>query len=197
MRLPDGYIDLPAGKLANVATSLEMHERPAPRPDPPGAAGTLTRLENPDPDRYRRLFRRVGGPYLWSSRLALGEEALARILADPRVEIYALKSDDDEIGFLELDFRFGDECEIAFFGLVESAIGSGNGRLLMNRAIERAWSQPIRRLWMHTCTLDHPDAMAFYVRSGFRPFKRQIELYDDPRLIGLLPRTAAPQVPLL
>jgi GNAT superfamily N-acetyltransferase len=198
MVLPEGYTDLPPGKLANVATCLEMLERPEkPRPEPAGATATLVRVEAPDLDWYRRLFRRIGEPYLWFSRIALSDEELARIVYDPRVEIYAIEKDGDESGLLELDFRADGECEIVFFGFVEAAIGSGNGRRLMNRAIALAWSHPIRRLWLHTCSLDRPGAMAFYVRSGFRPYKRQIEYYDDPRLAGLLPETAAPDVPLL
>jgi GNAT superfamily N-acetyltransferase len=193
----DGYTDLPAGKLANVATCLETFERPRRRPDPPGTAVTLTRIERPQTDRYRRLFARIGEPYLWFSRLALDDRELAAILRDRRVEVYVLESAGAEIGFLELDFRVEGECEIVFFGLVESAIGNGHGRRLMNRALELAWAHPIRRLWLHTCSLDHPGAMAFYVRSGFHPYKRQIELYDDPRVVGLLPRAAAPSVPLL
>jgi hypothetical protein len=67
----------------------------------------------------------------------------------------------------------------------------------MSRAIERAWAHPIERLWVHTCTLDHPGALAFYVRSGFRPYRRQVEVADDPRLSGALPRNAAPHVPII
>jgi hypothetical protein len=50
---------------------------------------------------------------------------------------------------------------------------------------------------VHTCTLDSPDALPFYIRSGFVPFARQVEVYADPRVAGVLPREAAPQVPLL
>lgn len=67
----------------------------------------------------------------------------------------------------------------------------------MNRAIDLAWSRPIERFWVHTCTLDHPRAVDFYVRSGFRPYERKIEILDDPRVIGLLPRSAAPDIPIL
>jgi hypothetical protein len=67
----------------------------------------------------------------------------------------------------------------------------------MNRALERAWSRPIKRLWVHTCTFDHAKAVPFYVRSGFRPFKRQIEICDDPRSTGVLSRDAARGVPIL
>lgn len=192
-----GYTDLAPGKLANVVTCLEMLEAPPRRPDPPGIAVGLVQVPAPDPRWYRELFARIGGPYLWFSRLALDDAELATILHDPRVEVYAVRGDGEDIGFLELDFRTEGQCWLAYFGLVESAVGKGVGRWLMNRALERAWSQPIERVWVHTCTLDHPNALAFYIRSGFRPYKRQVEVYDDPRLVGLLPRTAAPHVPLI
>lgn len=76
-------------------------------------------------------------------------------------------------------------------------IGTGAARFLMNRALERAWSRDVRRVRVHTCTLDHPSALAFYQRSGFRPFRRQIEIADDPRLDGVAPRTAAKHVPIV
>ena len=76
-------------------------------------------------------------------------------------------------------------------------IGSGAGRWLMNRALELAWSRPVSRFWVHTCTLDHPSAVAFYERSGFRAFRQQIEIADDPRLDGTAPRGAARHVPII
>ena len=103
----------------------------------------------------------------------------------------------EEAGLLELDFRIPNECEISFFGVTAPFIGTGAARWLMNEALARAWSRPVRRVWIHTCTLDHPAALAFYQRTGFRPFARQIEIVDDPRLTGVLPRTAAPQVPII
>ena len=89
------------------------------------------------------------------------------------------------------------ECELSLFGVAPSLITTGAGRRLMNHAIEIAWSHPIERFWLHTCTLDHPHALAFYRRSGFEVFKREIEIYDDPRVLGITPRDAAPHVPIL
>ncbi len=67
----------------------------------------------------------------------------------------------------------------------------------MNKGITRAWSRPIRRLRVHTCTMDHPGALSFYIRTGFVPYRQQIEIADDPRLSGLVPETAAPHVPII
>jgi GNAT superfamily N-acetyltransferase len=198
MILPDGYADVPRGKIAAVVTSLEMTSRPMLRPDPPAAAGYgLRRETNADPDRFRALFRRVGQNYLWFSRLRMSDEQLAAELDDPRMELSALTRDGEDLGLLQLDFRQPDEVELSFFGVADELVGTGAGRWLMNRAIERAWAEPIRRFWVHTCTLDHPAALGFYVRSGFQAYRRQVEIADDPRLLGYLPEEAAPQIPII
>ena len=189
-----GVTDLPPGKIAEVVTYLEMLAAPE-RPEPPAAGFTLERFS--DVTRYRALFRRVGEQWLWMSRLVVPEAALRAILEDPAVEVLALRSAGEDIGILELGFRQADECELAYFGVVPEAIGTGAGRFLMSEAVTRAWARPIRRFWVHTCTHDHPRALAFYQRSGFRAYKRAIEIADDPRLTGHLPRDAAPDVPVI
>jgi GNAT superfamily N-acetyltransferase len=197
MLLPDGHHDVPAGKLAMIVTSLAMTAPPRHRPDPVPAPWRLERIEVPEPDAYRALFRRVGQEWLWFSRLRLSDAALLAILHDPNVAVYRVVAETGEVGLLELDFREAGSCELSFFGLVPELIGSGAGRWLMNQALDLAWARPIRRFWVHTCTLDHPKALDFYIRSGFEPIGRQVEIVDDPRRAGLLPRAAAPQVPLL
>jgi len=197
MILPDGYAEVPAGKIAAVVTSLEMTARPELRPDPAGGGFGLRRVARADLDWFRALFRRVGQDYLWFSRLRMPDAALAAELHDPAMELSALARDGEDLGLLLLDFRQPDEVELSFFGVAGELIGSGAGRWLMNRAIERAWAQPIRRFWVHTCTLDHPAALGFYLRSGFRAYRRQVEIADDPRLLGYLPREAAPQIPIV
>jgi GNAT superfamily N-acetyltransferase len=189
-----GVTDLPPGKIAEVVTYLEMLAAPEPR-EGPASGFTLERFC--DVTRYRALFRRVGERWLWMSRLVVPEAALRTILDDPAVEACALRSGGEDIGILELDFRQPEECELAYFGVVPEAIGSGAGRFLMSEAVRRAWARPIRRFWVHTCTHDHPRALAFYQRSGFRAYKRAIEIADDPRLTGHLPRDAAPDVPVI
>ena len=196
--LPVGYSSIAPGHIANVVTSLEMLERPASRRAkalPPGVS--LSSLDRSDPAIYRALFRRIGETWLWSSRLIISEEALRTILEDPRVDILVLRKDENDIGLLELDFRQDSVCELAFFGLVAAATGQGLGRALMDAALDRAWSRPITRFWVHTCTLDHPAALGFYIRSGFKPYAFHVEVLPDPRLTGHLPYDAAPQVPLI
>jgi len=197
MQLPDGYSDVPPGKIAAVVTCLEMHARPALRTEREGAPWRLRRVVRPDAAWYRELFARVGTEWLWFSRLVMPPAELERIIRHPDVEVYALSVGDRDEGLLELDFRDAGECELAFFGLGPALVGQGAGRYLMNRAIEGAWARPIRRFWVHTCTHDHPAALAFYLRSGFQAYARRVEVADDPRLTGLAPRSAAPHIPII
>lgn len=197
MNLPDGYHDVAHGALAAVVTYLEMTAPPPARPEHASDSWVLRPVAAPDLDWYRGLYRRVGADWLWSSRLSLSDKALSEMLGAAGVVIHALSAEGRDEGLLELDFRVAGECELTFFGLSPQLVGQGAGRWLMNRALAMAWSRPIERFWLHTCTLDAPQALPFYMRSGFVPYARKVEVYDDPRLTGVLPPTAAPQVPLI
>jgi GNAT superfamily N-acetyltransferase len=191
-----GLTRIPAGEIATIVTSLQMLERPRPRPLPASAL-RLDRWREPAPERYRTLFRRVGTPWLWFSRLILDEAALTAIVHSAAVEVYAVTDARGiELGMLELDFRETATCEIGYFALVPELTGRGEGRWLMGHALALAWRAGIERVWVHTCTLDHPRALGFYRAQGFVPYAQAVETFADPRLIGALPRDAAPQVPL-
>jgi len=197
MSIPNGYHDVPSGKLANVATYLEMTRRPETRPDPPDVTSVMSRVSKPELTRYRALFQRIGAPWLWSSRLAMNDEQLEAVIHHADVEVYVVRNEGVDAGMLELDFRIAGECEIAFLGLIDALVGTGTGRWLMNRALKLAWKSGVKRVFVHTCNLDHPRALDFYMRAGFVPYKRQVEIYDDPRVLGLQPRDAAPGADIL
>ena len=196
MIVPDGYSDVPAGKVAAVVTHLEMTERPPRRADPAGD-WSLRQVEMPDLDWYRDLYRRIGEQWFWFSRLRMPDAELAAKVHSPLVAVHVLAQDGRDEGLCELDFRITGQCELAMFGVTEKLIGGGAGRWMMNRALDLAWSRPVGRVWVHTCTFDHPAALAFYQRSGFRPFRRQIEIADDPRLDGTAPRDVMQGVPII
>lgn len=191
------FIPVEPGMVATVVTHLEMLDRPKPAPVPP-APLRLVPWKQPDLNAYRTLFRRVGTPWLWFSRLVMADSDLAAILHDPAVEVYAVTDPrGTEVGLLELDFRSLPNCELSFFGLVPELNGKGLGKWLMAQAKSLAWRKGVERFWVHTCTLDSPAALGFYIRSGFIPYGREIETFADPRLAGILPREAAPHIPLL
>jgi len=188
-----GLEPLPPGHVGAVVTFLEMRERPAPAPVPESEL-RLERWQAIDPERYRDLFRRVGGPWLWFSRLAMSDpELLAR--TDQVHEI--LDAAGASVGMLELDFRTGGECLIRFLGLVPELAGRGHGRWLFAATLRLAWAPGIRLVKVHTCTLDHPAALPAYLRAGFTAVGRAFESFPDPRLSGLLPSEVAPRLPLI
>lgn len=184
------------GELAAVVTYLEM--RSVPEQHVYWSPLSLHRVEAPEPDHYRDLFRLVGAPWLWFSRLILDDAHLAAIIQHPKVELYSVRDENDrEVGIVELDLREPHECELAFIGLVPELAGKGHGKWLLAEAVNRAWRDDVSRVHVHTCSLDHPAALSAYRRAGFTPYKRAVERFPDPRLSGILPKECAPQVPLL
>jgi GNAT superfamily N-acetyltransferase len=175
-----------------------MLARPSERPDPAGIKGfSLDAIGRSDVERYLAVYRLLGERWMWFSRLTKPRAEIEAILADPAVEFYAVRFEGGDVGLLELDFRVAGACEIAFFGLVPELAGKGHGAWLMAQALASGWRKEVTRMWVHTCTLDHPGALGFYRRHGFVPFARAVETFADPRLLGILPRDAAPQVPLI
>jgi GNAT superfamily N-acetyltransferase len=190
------YEPVADGELAAVVTFLEM--RKAPDFQIPASSLSLRRIQHPEVDEYRRLFRRIGRQWLWFSRLVMSDEDLAAIIQDPAVDLYVIIDEvGTDIGMIELDFREAGQCELAFIGLLPELAGLGHGRWLTAETLRLAWREDVRRVHVHTCTLDHPAALPSYRHAGFSAYKRAIERFPDPRLIGILPKEAAPQVPLL
>ncbi|MGH6729424.1 MAG: GNAT family N-acetyltransferase [Sphingomicrobium sp.] len=189
------YTPVADGELAAVVTFLEM--RAAPDFAVPPSPLSLRRIERPAADDYRALFRLIGSPWLWFSRLPLDDSALTAIIHDPLVELYIVEDGGPEaVGMIELDLRERGACELAFIGLVPALSGLGHGRWLLGQALRLAWREGVDRVHVHTCTLDHPAALPAYRRAGFELIGRAVETFPDPRLAGILPATSAPQVPL-
>jgi GNAT superfamily N-acetyltransferase len=192
-----GLTKVPPGHVATVVTFLEMTKQPPAQPIPVSLL-RLARWKQPEPAKYRALFQRIGEKWLWFSRLAMADADLIAIIHDPAIEIYAVTDPRGiEVGLIELDFRKPSDCEIAFFGLVPELAGRQLGRWMMAQVKMIGWRPGIKRLWVHSCTLDHPSALGFYQQQGFVAYDRVIEIFSDPRLTGHLPRSAAPQIPLL
>ena len=186
-------IDIPQGHLGAVVTFLEMTERPPLRPLPPSTL-RLERWKAPEPAKYRTLFRRVGAPWLWYSRLLMDNARLANEIA----EVHAVVDRGGvEVGVIELDFRTDGECLIRFLGLVPELAGKGHGAWLFAQVAALAWRPGVRRVHVNTCSLDHPAALRAYLKAGFKAYKRAFEAFPDPRLAGVLPADTAPQIPLL
>lgn len=187
-----GLIDVPAGHVGAVVTYLEMLDPPPVRARIESPL-RLERWDSPDPDRYRRLFERVGARWLWYSRLAMDDATLRTAIGEVHSVI---DPDGEEAGLVELDFPAPGECLIKFLGLVPALAGRGHGSWLFAETLALAWKPGVRRVRVNTCTLDHPAALPAYLKAGFTARRRAFESFPDPRLAGLLPADSAPQVPL-
>lgn len=192
----NGVTDLPPGKIATVVTFMERAGPPPARPDLPAELF----LEAPSPasvPAYRDIYRRIGQDLLWMSRALMTDAQLAAWLNHPTTVIQFLLRDGEPVGLVELDRSVPGATEIVSFGVIPQEIGTGASHLLMSTVLADVLAGETTRVWLHTCTLDHPAAVPFYVRHGFRAYKFAVEVFDDPRLNGHLPRSAAPQVPLI
>jgi len=166
-------------KHTTTVTFLEMTAAPEHRIDAPARKLALMRAHAPPVHFYRYVYDAVGRDYVWVNRKHFSDADLAKIIGDDKVEIYVLYVDGVPAGFAELDLRAGNEAELAYMGLMPEFIGLGLGTYLLSQAITIAWSRPIAKLKVQTCTLDHPRALGLYQRMGFVPYaQRQVELEE-------------------
>ena len=150
-----------------VRTYLEMRERPVTESAAAPEGAHVERLERCSPSLYRQLYAEVGRQWSWFDRLWWTDAELAAHLDQPEVSIRVLHLNGAPAGYYELVSHSDQSVEIGYFGLMSHAIGKGLGRWLLAEAIAEAWSTGPDRVWLHTCTLDHPAALPNYLKAGF------------------------------
>lgn len=159
-----------------TVTFLEMSAPPKHYPPlPTGPRIVLLRTRNIPLHFYRYLMDRVGRRWDWVKVLRLDDGELAAAIHDQDRDIRVLYLDGAPAGFFDLRPDLPDEVEIAFFGMMEQAIGLGIGRWFLGAAIEAAWSYSPKIVSVQTCTGDHPAALPLYQKLGFRPIAQQQE----------------------
>ena len=155
-------------------TYLEMHSplelRPARSSDP---AIRIERQRNCSIELFRHLYREVGRNYYWIDRLPWSDEEVARYLARPEFSLWLMTYAGETAGYFELNKEANGSTEIAYFGLLPNFIGRGLGKHLLTCAVEQAWADGAKRVWLHTCTDDDPAALPNYRKRGFQPFKTE------------------------
>ena len=160
--------------LTATRTYLEMPDRAAFRPAPVAAAGlSVARVERPDASLWRYLYTEVGRQYRWFDRLSWSDAEAQAYLDDPAVSLWLATIDGATAGYFELRREPEGSFEIVYFGLLPGFTGRGLGGQLLNEAVTRAWDAGAQRVWLHTCTFDHPAAIPNYVSRGFTVFKTE------------------------
>lgn len=154
---------------------LEMLSPGSARPiDIPPNEARVERIDPPKPDLNRWLYSVVGNGWYWTQRLPWDEPQWRAWVDRPQVETLVLKVGDRVAGYVELEDQPEGDVEVAYFGLLPEFIGRGLGGYLLSVGIERAWARGARRVWVHTCSLDGPHALANYQARGFRVYKTEI-----------------------
>lgn len=165
------------GRIVEVTTTyLHLPTREHFRPALATSSDLLVlEAREPLPAFYRFLYGTVGQDYTWTDRLDWSDERLRAHLARPSVTLLVLYVRGTPAGYVELDSapEDGDEAgtEIAYFGLFPAFHGRGLGKHLLSMGVVRAFDDGAARVWLHTCTLDGPHALANYRGRGFIPYK--------------------------
>jgi GNAT superfamily N-acetyltransferase len=167
---PDTHI-LPAAPMSVIVTYLQMFAPNGRAVAPPRDDLLVLHAQRPTPAYFWFLYDVVGRDWNWTSRRKLSDAELITTIHDPLVEIHVLFAAGVPAGFVELDGRVPGEIEIKQFGLMREFIGQGLGRYFLQWVIDHAWSRQPQRLWLHTCTLDHPGALPNYQKAGFEVYR--------------------------
>ena len=122
----------------------------------------------------------MGRAYKWVDRLPWTDDQIRAHLATPGISVWLLTVQGAPAGYFELKANEDGSTEIAYFGLLPDFIGRGYGKHLLTEAVERAFSEGSRRVWLHTCSLDDPAALPNYRARGFRPFREETYTVPTP-----------------
>src|ERR1043165_7622362 len=151
---------------------LEMLDPRSLRPKrSPRSDVTVVRVLPPMPELNRFFYTAVGGDWFWIDRLPWTYQDWFDYLNRAELETWMLTVGGVPAGYYELEAQPEQHVEIAYFGLLPSFVGQGLGGPLLTCAIERGWAMGAKRVWVHTCTLDHPQAVANYLARGFLLYK--------------------------
>jgi ribosomal protein S18 acetylase RimI-like enzyme len=160
---------------------LEMTDPRALRPKAFGRGDLLIRrAETPCPELNRFLYTAVGGDWYWIDRLPWTYRQWLDYVSRPELQTWVAYLAGTPAGYFELEAQADANVEIAYFGLLPQFLGQGLGGPLLTAAVERAWAMGAARVWLHTCTLDHPTALANYQARGFRIYKTEVEHKELP-----------------
>ena len=141
---------------------------------------TLAYVPKPPPELYRHCYRTVGEAFHWFDRWDWTDEQITTHLADRNIRLSVAKRDENLAGWYELRrVPDDDSVEIAYFGIVAAEFGRGFGKHLLACAVRDAWALGPRRVWLHTCTLDHPNALPNYKARGFTPYRTEVYEVDS------------------
>ena len=133
----------------------------------------LKLVDSKDFQLNKFLYKQIGKKYYWTDRLIWQDKDWIKYLSNKKINTYVLKEKDDLVGYFEVILD-REECEIAYFGILEEYFGQGLGGYLLSEAIKICFKNNAKRVWVHTCSLDHPNAIKNYKSRGMEIFKTEV-----------------------
>ena len=120
------------------------------------------------------FYKNIGKKHKWTDRLVWTEAQWIEYVSSKKVKTYILKYQNDLAGYFELIFHSDEkEVEIAYFGLLEEFQNKKLGSYLLSQAIKKSFNNKVKRVWVHTCSLDHKNALKNYIARGMKIFKSE------------------------
>ena len=135
---------------------------------------SLNLLEPQNFQLNKFFYKNIGKKHKWIDRLVWTENQWIDYVSSEKVKTYVLKYKEDLAGFFELIFHSEkNEIEIAYFGILEEFQNKKLGSYLLSQAIQKSFKRDINRVWVHTCSLDHKNALNNYIARGMKIFKTE------------------------
>ena len=141
--------------------------------DKPSNKTILELVDNKNYELNEFFYKQIGKKHQWVDRLAWNEKDWIKYTSNENLKTYILKEDEELVGYFELIFD-KNECEIGYFGILEEYIGKSFGSYMLSEAIKIAFQKKVKRIWVHTCSLDHQNAILNYKARGMKIFKTEV-----------------------
>ena len=132
----------------------------------------LKKVDPPDFQLNKFFYKEIGKNHRWTDRLSWNDKKWISYINNSSVVTYILKNKEDLVGYFEQNFNNQKlECEIAYFGILEEYFGKKLGGYLLSEAIKKSFEKNSKRVWVHTCSLDHKHALSNYISRGMKIFQ--------------------------
>ena len=155
------YLEIKSlNELAEVSKSLDVY--------------SVNFLDPPNFQLNKFFYKNIGKDHHWVDRLVWSEKEWIDYVSNEKVSTYILRKEKDVCGYFELIFhKDKNEFEIAYFGLLKEYHNKKLGSFLLSFAIKKCFEKNINRVWVHTCSLDHDNALKNYLSRGMKIYKRE------------------------
>ena len=132
-------------------------------------------IDSTDFQLNKFFYKEIGKEHRWVDRLSWSNNQWIKYVNDPKVKTFILRKNDDLVGYYEQIFSEDkSECEIAYFGILKEYFGKKFGGYLLSNAIKKSFDYGAKRVWVHTCSLDHKHALKNYLSRGMKIFKSEV-----------------------